>query len=109
MMCYRIVFFFCKQNTAYEMRISDWSSDVCSSDLNRLVPAEPFEPALLERSQELGLRDERQVANLIEEERAVVGELEPPGLAVLSPREGPLLVAEKNGRASCRDRVCQNV
>src|SRR3546814_13545720 len=28
------VFFF-KQNTAYEMRISDWSSDVCSSDLGR--------------------------------------------------------------------------
>src|SRR3546814_8656179 len=27
------VFFFCKQKTAYEMRISDWSSDVCSSDL----------------------------------------------------------------------------
>src|SRR3546814_1679229 len=28
-------FFFFKQKTAYEMRISDWSSDVCSSDLNR--------------------------------------------------------------------------
>src|SRR3546814_2240034 len=28
---YRI--FFCKQKTAYELRISDWSSDVCSSDL----------------------------------------------------------------------------
>src|SRR3546814_6002274 len=28
-----LVFFFCKQKTAYEMRISDWSSDVCSSDL----------------------------------------------------------------------------
>src|SRR3546814_7042679 len=27
------VFFFFKQKTAYEMRISDWSSDVCSSDL----------------------------------------------------------------------------
>src|SRR3546814_9054986 len=26
-------FFFCEQKTAYEMRISDWSSDVCSSDL----------------------------------------------------------------------------
>src|SRR3546814_20030145 len=30
MLCY---FFFFKQKTAYEMRISDWSSDVCSSDL----------------------------------------------------------------------------
>src|SRR3546814_9509866 len=28
-----IFFFFFKQKTAYEMRISDWSSDVCSSDL----------------------------------------------------------------------------
>src|SRR3546814_6083797 len=29
-----MVIFFFKQKTAYEMRISDWSSDVCSSDLN---------------------------------------------------------------------------
>src|SRR3546814_3331514 len=29
----RVVLFFLKQKTAYEMRISDWSSDVCSSDL----------------------------------------------------------------------------
>src|SRR3546814_2343402 len=28
-----VVFFFVKQKTAYEIRISDWSSDVCSSDL----------------------------------------------------------------------------
>src|SRR3546814_11273860 len=36
-----IVFFFFKQKTAYELRISDWSSDVCSSDLpgyQRLSP-----------------------------------------------------------------------
>src|SRR3546814_8579225 len=32
-----LFFFFCKQKTAYEMRISDWSSDVCSSDLQFLV------------------------------------------------------------------------
>src|SRR3546814_19055716 len=30
-----VFFFFFKQKTAYEMRISDWSSDVCSSDLSR--------------------------------------------------------------------------
>src|SRR3546814_3693691 len=30
--------FFFKQKTAYEMRISDWSSDVCSSDLGRRRP-----------------------------------------------------------------------
>src|SRR3546814_12711376 len=34
--CHFIVFFF-KQKTAYDMRISDWSSDVCSSDLRDLV------------------------------------------------------------------------
>src|SRR3546814_6999203 len=34
MLCMTLcVFFFFKQKTAYEMRISDWSSDVCSSDL----------------------------------------------------------------------------
>src|SRR3546814_4909159 len=32
-MCVRSLCFFFKQKTAYEMRISDWSSDVCSSDL----------------------------------------------------------------------------
>src|SRR3546814_2368044 len=31
--CLQLCFFFFKQKTAYEMRISDWSSDVCSSDL----------------------------------------------------------------------------
>src|SRR3546814_4215030 len=41
------VFFFFKQKTAYEMRISDWSSDVCSSDLrmswlDRVRNALPF-------------------------------------------------------------------
>src|SRR3546814_3147090 len=32
-MCACVLFFFIKHKTAYEMRISDWSSDVCSSDL----------------------------------------------------------------------------
>src|SRR3546814_4312098 len=42
------VFFF-KQKTAYEMRISDWSSDVCSSDLRVLhqqLPARIAQPTL---------------------------------------------------------------
>src|SRR3546814_9247461 len=34
MLSFCFFFFFFKQKTAYEMRISDWSSDVCSSDLN---------------------------------------------------------------------------
>src|SRR3546814_19233527 len=33
---FRCGFFFFKQKTAYEMRISDWSSDVCSSDLSEI-------------------------------------------------------------------------
>src|SRR3546814_1031098 len=40
-----VVDFFCKQKTAYEMRISDLSSDVCSSDLKsrQIVAADPHE------------------------------------------------------------------
>src|SRR3546814_19792832 len=37
-----IVCFFFKQKTAYEMRISDWSSDVCSSDLKRGENDRPY-------------------------------------------------------------------
>src|SRR3546814_3922119 len=38
-MCFYLLifFFFFKQKTAYEMRISDWSSDVCSSDLPEML------------------------------------------------------------------------
>src|SRR3546814_7518292 len=39
-----VFLFFFKQKTAYEMRISDWSSDVCSSDL-RARPAESISPS----------------------------------------------------------------
>src|SRR3546814_9762845 len=38
-------FFFFKQKTAYEMRISDWSSDVCSSDLIGAAALEALDPA----------------------------------------------------------------
>src|SRR3546814_3190232 len=41
------VFFFFKQKTAYEMRISDWSSDVCSSDLVALLPFSAASPSRL--------------------------------------------------------------
>src|SRR3546814_4433075 len=40
-----IIFVFCKQKTAYEMRISDWSSDVCSSDLARGLIARGYTSA----------------------------------------------------------------
>src|SRR3546814_13341925 len=46
-------FFFFKQKTAYEMRISDWSSDVCSSDLRASAISASgngaFEPAVIQR------------------------------------------------------------
>src|SRR3546814_18607723 len=52
------MFFFCKQKTAYEMRISDWSSDVCASDL-RSVRARIFdrlEPLALREAEERPLQ-----------------------------------------------------
>src|SRR3546814_3475639 len=93
--------FFFKQKTAYEMRISDWSSDVCSSDLP-------------ERRQDVG----RQV----QLDRAVV-ELDVELALRRLPGEGrgdfgghgfgtqPVAGAGQHeiGRASCRERVCQYV
>src|SRR3546814_4260982 len=38
------MYFFFKQKTAYEMRISDWSSDVCSSDLDAVTGSGPRTP-----------------------------------------------------------------
>src|SRR3546814_7558412 len=48
-----LFFFFFKQKTAYEMRISDWSSDVCSSDLLARKHRRPS-PRLLRARQERG-------------------------------------------------------
>src|SRR3546814_16612366 len=49
------MFFFFKQKTAYEMRISDWSSDVCSSDLERrpLIAADELAPHLVGRTEDV--------------------------------------------------------
>src|SRR3546814_10881562 len=46
-------FFFFKQKTAYEMRISDWSSDVCSSDLKFIVNLSITERNFRGKGQEL--------------------------------------------------------
>src|SRR3546814_6574719 len=51
------MFFFLKQKAAYEMRISDWSSDVCSSDLGsdirlRFGPATPDDHAMMIRAEQ---------------------------------------------------------
>src|SRR3546814_15072534 len=50
-----LLFFFFKQKTAYEMRISDWSSDVCSSDLHVVGDAHHL-AALIRRQQHLAHR-----------------------------------------------------
>src|SRR3546814_7212642 len=84
------VFFF-KQKTAYEMRISDWSSDVCSSDLlqpgNRQGPA--ARPLFLD-----GL---------------VVGRRHSTGHRGDTGKPGPHRKLSQIGRAPCRERVCQYV
>src|SRR3546814_3518968 len=51
LVCFCCIFFFFKQKTAYEMRISDWSSDVCSSDLFTYVTygVLPWAPTLMTR------------------------------------------------------------
>src|SRR3546814_2297851 len=54
---YCLVFFFFKQKTAYEMRISDWSSDVCSSDLRR--PADRSTEGAAPVARAPGYRDRR--------------------------------------------------
>src|SRR3546814_4429096 len=79
------VFFFFKQKTAYEMRISDWSSDVCSSDLKW----SDFAPAA-------------QLAT----ERACRGRARKrPAFRRRSVEQRRSQI----GRASCRERVCQYV
>src|SRR3546814_5319526 len=63
-MCYFIVlFFFFKQKTAYEMRISDWSSDVCSSDLSPTLEksASPVNTAIIVPSTMASKMDSREI------------------------------------------------
>src|SRR3546814_9550660 len=60
-MCMFSLFFFFKQKTAYEMRISDWSSDVCSSDLLP-EPGMFLEPAIIERTRMRQRHDRRMFA-----------------------------------------------
>src|SRR3546814_9990146 len=85
-------FFFFKQKTAYELRISDWSSDVCSSDLQfqiRVLDQGPQRP----RTDIAGgpLHDATRSAG---------------GLR----RHAPSPTSRREiGRASCRESVCQYV
>src|SRR3546814_3408080 len=92
-------FFFFKQKTAYEMRISDWSSDVCSSDLAIVFWGEDK----VRRRMSWGeLR--AAVARLA---AALKADGVGPGDRVAAYM--PNLPETEIGRASCRERVCQYV
>src|SRR3546814_10296200 len=104
-----MLFFFFKQKTAYEMRISDWSSDVCSSDLE-LAGGRGGRAARLQRGAEGDLA-------IVLVEDILTPEFNRPTL-LRSPdadtgvehRIAVLpLFGEQIGRASCRERVCQYV
>src|SRR3546814_4708602 len=95
-----VVFFFFKQKTAYEMRISDWSSDVCSSDL----------PS----SSGSNRRSKMRFATLkVLTMCALSVAVSSCGSRVETHLEFPpvadLKVDAEIGRASCRERVCQYV
>src|SRR3546814_5446420 len=96
------VLFFFKQKTAYEMRISDWSSDVCSSDL--LGFDHPWFPkSWLRRSFRRA-----DVARMLRPAIPWLQKVE----KYLKPRLERIAgwrARRQIGRASCRERVCQYV
>src|SRR3546814_14600745 len=118
-----LVFFFFKQKTAYEMRISDWSSDVCSSDLARLADAaqggypdrrrrgEPESPQQADhvrrhaRGEEVHQRDADDVEEPREETPGHGGGLAVGGLRRRWVREAVGGDGEEIGGASGRGRV----
>src|SRR5262249_279178 len=69
--------------------------DEANVDLQRARPAQAFELALLQNAQELHLNGRGDVADLIEEERAFIGELKLARLGRESAGEGALLEAEQ--------------
>src|SRR3546814_12168611 len=116
-----MIFFFFKQKTAYEMRISDWSSVVCSSDLQTKGEAAAGGPRFFggdRRAEERVLRIEivdprrgDQVAARRADQRVGDGEAPAPRLALDRQAPGPRAPrrAREIGRASCRESVCQYV
>src|SRR3546814_2709807 len=97
-------FYGCKQKTAYEMRISDWSSDVCSSDLVGLGYR-------CRVGIEQTLHEQAWTQQIAGSQRAEQG-LEGPAdfhIAALVRDHGQSGGFKTNGRASCRERVCQSV
>src|SRR3546814_5559129 len=99
MFCIWCFFFFFKQKTAYEMRISDWSSDVCSSDLGRLGLGDGL------------FRDGRRLTNGWFRSACNAISLERVERMQSLERARPIwpILAAEIGRASCRERVCQYV
>src|SRR3546814_16437491 len=119
------VFFF-KQKTAYEMRISDWSSDVCSSDLHRQAGQVGDHGLEVEQGLEAPLGDLRLVgrvggvpARVLEHvapdhrrgHRAVVAETDHGLGRAVASRELTQLAGprDKIGSASGREKVCTDV
>src|SRR3546814_10055694 len=94
------VFFFFKQKTAYEMRISDWSSDVCSSDLRNLRLLE--QRGLIQQAVSPEDRRRRVIRLTTEGKRTFLK-------ALPLWQKAQAALSEKIGRASCRERVCQSV
>src|SRR3546814_10609436 len=92
------MFFFFKQKTAYEMRISDWSSDVCSSDLATALNAYARERDPFSRVGKATVAVE--VTNVV---RAS------PASFQVRWVERTTIESAEIGRASCRERVCQYV
>src|SRR3546814_3885133 len=100
-MVYCSCLFFFKQKTAYEMRISDWSSDVCSSDLVGSGNLRPMPGLLFLPRRVFASRD--QLPRLI----ATPARLNQADFGIGA--DAQLLLPAKIGRASCRERVCQYV
>src|SRR3546814_6535527 len=112
------LFFFFKQKTAYEMRISDWSSDVCSSDLMVHHPHRDLGDAgrklLIFDAIELidgDAAEQRGVDGLIAIKRFQAIEFEAAQFAIGDNEKIAAATrrVEEIGRASCRERVCQYV
>src|SRR3546814_8718597 len=100
--------FIFKQKTAYEMRISDWSSDVCSSDL-MLIEGET--PTTMAKSTGLGLLELPTVFDQLRPDIVVtVGDRFETMATTLAAAYMNLPIAHtmEIGRASCRESVCQS-
>src|SRR3546814_1109966 len=106
MLYLRIVFFFFKQTTAYEMRISDWSSDVCSSDLRG--PARPPKRSKTTFHFARQPFDFKRSGFAIKSGKWFLQKCR--SSALLGPSDARRhLTTDQIGRASCRERVCQYV